>query len=377
MPGSGRRITTVMNEGSPENTIKPEGQGSAAAGKTRGFTVFSIFVALASAVLTFFLVDVALRAFLPVQYTGEKTFFEGKDGSWGHCYPYYRGTSLPLRRIDPNSGRDAACVLYDPAARARGFFPERRDLFLVVGDSFAFGEGVPDTETLGYLLGEKVQQFNFITYGLPGADVSFVANAMKTAFETHPDIRNVLYFYNLNDVLMSKKIAGEQKFIVDFQNVRWFNTDAPSSAFRRILEKSAALRLLERAVVLRRESALTVRNYRDMYDAGKNGQKLAETFETLASMNKFAAGRGAALTVVIYPLLYRELSGEYPFRDIHRTIEAFCVKYGVTCVDGLGAFDAVGDIRSLIVHPLDYHPNATANRLMVDYLVGLEFSDSP
>ncbi|MFA5388533.1 MAG: hypothetical protein WC312_02125 [Candidatus Omnitrophota bacterium] len=60
------------------------------------------------------------------------------------------------------------CIVYDGQKRREGFFADREREVAIVGDSFVFGEGVKEEDTLGYLLGLKFTKANFKNYGSTG-----------------------------------------------------------------------------------------------------------------------------------------------------------------------------------------------------------------
>jgi len=70
---------------------------------------------------------------------------------------------------------------------------------------------------------------------------------------------------------------------------------------------------------------------------------------------------GFQFIVSVYPVLI-QLDDGYPFRNIHKTIEDYCVSLNITFVDLLDGF--VGKKESeLWVHPTDQHPNQVAHRI--------------
>ncbi len=87
-------------------------------------------------------------------------------------------------------------------------------------------------------------------------------------------------------------------------------------------------------------------------------------------MNKFARLQGIKFYVVIYPLFYKDRLGRYPFNDIHRRLMDACAEQGITCFDAYQPFKKYYSLKRFIVHPVDYHPNGLANRVIVDYLAG-------
>lgn len=292
-----------------------------------------------------------------------------REGKHIVCFPYSPGTQLPKRIKDPQTGKDWLCVAEDPVMRRQGYYQNRSEKVLMVGDSFTYGGGVVETDTLGFLLGAAFPRFNFLNYGRSGTNIQDMKEILERAADENPSARNVVYFYNINDVLMSNDLGQSQKYINDLEMVRleWINKF--SSPVGLWFSRSALFRMINRVVVMRRETRLTKKNYLDSYDPEVNGEALGRTVQVLVDMDRIARNKGMRLTVVIYPLLYKDGHGQYPFLKIHQFMEKTCLENGIRFIDGYRAFADQRSLRSLTVHPvIDFHPNGSANRLMVDLL---------
>ena len=307
-----------------------------------------------------------------------------EQGCYGNCYTSNPRGYFPItyRVASKYVFPDAAagdpgdvtlyCLAYACQDRKRGFFPERREEVFLVGDSFTFGEGVKNEDTLGYLLGLKFTRYNFRNFGETAADLKRVYQIEQDLFNEHREngIKHLIYFYNLNDVAMSQEVARRQKYIIDFQNLRWSNVSGTDNPVMRFLSRLALYRLGVKAVVLHRESVLTVKNYLDMYFGSSNARQMQESMDMLVSMNTLARQKEAKLTIVLYPLLYKDPAGKYPFLAIHDLIMGVCTQNGIMCIDAYGAFKDQRSLAGFTVHPVDFHPNGLANRAVVDYLEG-------
>jgi lysophospholipase L1-like esterase len=292
-----------------------------------------------------------------------------QGGIHAACYPDAEDTTLPIKVTDNATGKEYRCVEDNESLRQAGYFPQRPDGALIVGDSFAYGGGVPENQTLASFLDAVFPRYNFLNYGRSGADVAAVAGVLQKALEEHPDVKYVMYFYNINDVLVYGELRSQQKFINDLELVRLNRIEQYVSPLGQLLSHSALYRFINQMVTLRWETALTTRNYVRAYDPRFNAQGLAETAQTIVGMDRLVARRGGRLVVIIYPLLYRTMGGGYPFEPVHQRLAKICADNGIAFVDGYGAFAAEKSLKPLQVHPLlDYHPNGRANELMVEYL---------
>jgi len=319
-----------------------------------------------SLLVTFLLVEVFLYFFTDLCKEDKKVFRDTKSGGM-ICYTSDPHHSFHITFIDPELHRRLYCVVNDPARKKAGYYPDREGQVALVGDSFAFGEGVANEETLAYFLDQKFPNINFRNFAESGNDVSSVYDSVSEILKSEKQIKNIIYFYNLNDVEISPEIDKRQHYVTDFENLCWERVGR--NFFSRLLFKSTFFRLSMKAVVLRNETEMTIRNYLDMYFSPINAKELRESLEKLAGMDLLAKDHGVRFFVVIYPLLYKDAHGLYPFRAIHQLLESFCASHGIRCIDASHAFDPFPSMQNFTVHPIDYHPNRFANRCVVDYLM--------
>ncbi len=308
----------------------------------------------------------------------------------GHCYSAAHGLRLPLdlRRPDhrvrlakifragysnvpaaqpPNMDIEALaddaphCIVYRKKTRKDGFHKGRERRVALIGDSFTFGEGVPDEDTLGHILGQRFPRVNFLTLARPGADVRQVNNMSIEAVEKMK-VRDVIYFYNLNDVIVGEDLEAS----LYPAGVDTARDDRPA-ALNWLADLSRIVGLLLLAYENHRASSRTVGDYLAAYHGAGNGKNLRDTLSLLTEMHGAAAGKGGRFLVVIYPYLYRSVWGSYPFSSVHALLLAHCKKHGLRCVDGAGALEG-RSVTRYQVHPADSHPNGLANRALVEYL---------
>lgn len=271
---------------------------------------------------------------------------------------------VPASFVFPDAGEgssslDVYCLPYACQKRRDGFFAGRKKDVFLVGDSFTFGEGVKDEDTLGYLLGEKFKDYNFKNFGETGSDVHAVNEQFKKLCASiRPAPQNIIYFYNLNDALMSPDTAAGQRSIMDFENLE-MRPPAPTIKL---------FGLIKKAMVINRETSLSIQNYRDVYFSPRNTASLRRGLGELQAMHGLAKQDGIKFTVVIYPLLYKDFLGRYPFLKIHDLLMGFCEENHINCIDGYNAFKDSYSLAPFTVHPVDFHPNGKANRRLVDYL---------
>lgn len=276
---------------------------------------------------------------------------------------------VPAALVEQLVAETPHCILYDVSRRGRGFSPERSAQAVLVGDSFCFGEGLREEDTLGYLLGTRFTEYNVRNLGWPGTDIEHASAVVARALRELPDLRSVVYVLNLNDIPDAHNPLARRPRVHDLENIRWDAGAAPARGPKSILDHSALFRLARRTWLLRRESAETTRDYLDMYLHPARNAGYAQMRRLLRTMRDEAAAANVELVVVVYPLLHKDLLGRYPFRGIHDLLGKDCRDLGIRFVDAYPAFDGFRNLKPFTVHEIDLHPNGRANRLVADYLV--------
>jgi len=290
----------------------------------------------------------------------------------GNCYPSNPTGLLPLKVINPYDGKYWYCVSYNKKQRRQGYNPERKRQIALVGDSFTFGEGVKETDTLGYLLNEKYPKINFQNWGIMGADTGSVMQTCKKIIEFAPAVDEVIYFYNLDDVAMSRMAISQREYILFQKKMIYWPKDEEHSLVK-VLSKSALFSLARKVWQMKKVSFLTTQLYKDMYLSENNRQGFLMTMDDIRSIKIMLAEHGISFRLVIYPLLYKDLLGRYPAESIHAEIINACNKRGIICLDGYEPFKSYYSLKRFAVHPLDYHPNGLSNREIVDYIHKKDF----
>ncbi len=239
----------------------------------------------------------------------------------------------------------------------KGPAPQRQREVAVIGDSFAFGEGLRLEDTIGFRLAEVFAHYNFPNLAWPGV-------AVDTLFEVEtmdplPEV--VLYFYNINDVLRSEsfdeRIRAAERRLAERSGIGW-----------RRCEWSRTCRLLANRWRQAEKSRATIEYYRELYFAAGNEVHRQRSFAAIAALEKKLEGGGSRLVVAMFPLFYKPLFGDYPFTEIHRLVAAEVKRLGIEMIDLLPAYRRYLSWNGLIAHPLDRHPSAEAIDVAARYL---------
>jgi lysophospholipase L1-like esterase len=86
--------------------------------------------------------------------------------------------------------------------------------------------------------------------------------------------------------------------------------------------------------------------------------------QAIRRMRPVAEKNGAKLYIAIFPMLW-QLSGRYPYLELHEMVRAFCADERIEYVDLLERFSGK-DAAHLWVHMTDQHPNDEGHRLIAE-----------
>lgn len=249
-----------------------------------------------------------------------------------------------------------------PASRPSGL---RR--VVVLGDSFAEGQGVKEADTVARVLERLLEtrapgRYQVRNCGRRGMDFPELFGSFEDALAYEPDL--VIYTLTLNDAVQPPAFRERQSFVNDWILDRTQEPDAPEpgpSLFRPRVFDFVKDRL--DALAIGRQ---TTRYYLDMWsDANRQGWQ--RTGEYLREMKRRLDQRGARLLVAPWPLLVGLEQG-YPFALVHDEVQRFCLVAGIPHHDLLKTFQG-RPTSELWVHPVDHHPNEVAHRLAAEALV--------
>jgi len=248
-----------------------------------------------------------------------------------------------------------------PAPRLRGV---RR--VVVLGDSFAEGQGVKQADTVARVLERLLARrapgrYEVRNCGRRGMDFPELFGSFEDALAYEPDL--VIYTLTLNDAVQPLEFRERQSYVNDWILDRSRAPDGPLAAYSAFRPRAFDFvrgRLEE--LVIGRE---TTRWYLDMWgDANRRGWQ--RTQEYLREMKRRLNQRRARLLIAPWPL-FVGLEGGYPFGPVHETIHRFCLVEGIPHHELLPVFRGRRG-SDLWVHPVDMHPNEIAHRLAAESL---------
>ncbi len=274
-------------------------------------------------------------------------------GPWAEVTDQARGESevvvspLPRRFVIPRSALPLDGRRFGPSEG------ERR--LLVVGDSFARGQGVSDAERFSELVADELPGVVGINVAMPG--MSFGDEAMlylDAAANYAPDV--VVWTFVLNDLG-----GGTPEFMSSHQGHDDFIVDR-----RRAAEgPSVAAGLAQRLLSERSLQAATEASYRRQLDPERNGEQLEHFGQLMEEVVHDVTDRGGRFLFVIFPLMHQ--LHDYPFRETHDTVARLAAEHGAEVLDLLPAFEGL-DAPALWVSQRDHHPNAAGHAIAAEQI---------
>jgi hypothetical protein len=255
------------------------------------------------------------------------------------------------------------CIIYTDQ-RERGFFPERKDKVLLLGDSFTFGEGLRDQETLGYLLGKQHHRFDFLNLGVSGADADHTASIFSAAMQKQRGkAKLAIYFFYPNDAVALDEAVPPESVAPTTEALDGMWRNLPGS---RLLAWSRLARAVFDNRTRNRLTETYMLEIERYYQATNYGMK--DTRDALERMARLSKDEKIPLLLVIYPFLYHTWTGDYPLTRAHAWVLKTCEELGLRCLDGHLAFADERNLSGYQLNPADAHPNLAANTRMVTFL---------
>jgi lysophospholipase L1-like esterase len=237
----------------------------------------------------------------------------------------------------------------------------------VLGDSFAEGQGVKESDTVARVLARLLEARAPGTYevrncGRRGADIPEILGALEDVLPYGPDL--VVYALTLNDAVQPPEFRERQHYLNDWILDRSNASDVADAS--RSFPRVRVFDFVSDRVGALVTGRATTRWYLDMWsDANREGWE--RTQEYLREMQGRLDRTGARLLVAPWPL-FVGLDHDYPFAPVHETIHRFCLVARIPHHDLLPVF--LGHRSSEFwVHPVDFHPNEVAHRMAAESLL--------
>lgn len=264
--------------------------------------------------------------------------------------------------------------------------PESTYRIVMLGDSFAWGVGLPVEQALPKLLeaelsaehtGLETEVVNAAKPGYNTVEELLLLQELGMSYE--PDM--VILVYNLNDIEFLPQLAEgvyreEPTPVVEIdpgEDITQYSRNAGLRGFvLKIERRSLFVRFLvpRVGVVLRKaglidsvEFSWVEKIYQGFTDSNPGWLESKRAIREIAGLCR---KEGCELLVAIYPL-FADLEN-YQGRAAHETIARFCNDEGIPAVDLLPVFEHTR-ASSHWINFMDSHPNAAAHRAVAEALL--------
>jgi GDSL-like Lipase/Acylhydrolase family len=241
-----------------------------------------------------------------------------------------------------------------------------------IGDSFAFGQGIGESERMSNLmeadLRQQVKGIEVLNFGNAGNNTADEVLVLQKLLSTSkPDF--VFLQWYVNDVEnKGLTLAGQSASVPEPSTFNQFKQSMRNMSVLYFLAAEEWHQLLERFAAGYVEDTFKRVGDPESADWQAAEHALVEFIETCRSHN-------IPLGVVLVPAVMPLNGNKYPYDYLHERVLTVCQREAVVCTDLLEVFrpymDRDQDYRSLWVNRFDSHMGAYANRLAATRLVGV------
>lgn len=239
---------------------------------------------------------------------------------------------------------------------------------LVVGDSFAWGDGVHLEDTFAHRLETRLDavsrgtDFEVINWSSPGWNTIVEYRSVEANIdEIFPDLLLLAFVLNDPEPFDRNKLAVLRKGLRR-REPRW-----PSSVY---LYQHSRLYSL---VWDRLENSRIHRAYTAYYYSLFEGPDWKGCLRSLAKFRDLTHDRSIPMVLLVFPIFDSPMDDSYSYGALHAKMREVGQSLGVPVLDLLEAYRGIDVYRLAVVPYTDAHPNELAHRIaadaILDYLV--------
>jgi len=240
-----------------------------------------------------------------------------------------------------------------------GPVPAGRRRVTFIGDSFTAGHGVPDVaDRFANRIRAARPGWDIHVFAIDGwdtgAESDFVTQHIPEFTKGRYGFDEVVLVYCLNDICDIVPGIGE------------LDARIQKAHEKGVLARSSYLfDMLRFLWIVSTDDE--IRGYFPKVESAYTGAVWDAQKVRLRALRDFVTSHGGRLSVVTWPMLHR-LGDDYPFREAHRSLDAFWQAEGVPHLDLLDTF-AGRSAGALVVGRFDAHPNEEAHRVASEAMV--------
>lgn len=228
--------------------------------------------------------------------------------------------------------------------------PAEKRRVTFIGDSFAAGQGVKSVEErFANLIRQNHPEWDVQILAVPGYDTGGELRMLQDLLQHDYELDEVVLVYCLNDI--SDIVPGLQDLL------RRIAAESRSRPW--LLRNSYLFDILSYRASLWRNPY--IRNYYNLVEEAYGGPLWDTQQRRLLALRAMVESKGGHLSVVTFPF-FVALDNSYPFAGVHRQLQSFWSDSGTPNLDLLALYSG-HDIKSLVVGPLDQHPNEKAHAM--------------
>lgn len=305
----------------------------------------NLLVLSASLLVTLGVIELGLRLFMPIDYRPPASELPNIEHDI-----IYKASDIPGLDYElvPNMEAQAYGVLVRTNSygmRDDEPDPDENKRIVVLGDSFAFGSGVPQERILAYLLEKKLQangqQYEVLNLAVAGYATQHEAASLRyKGMIWQPEI--IIVAYVMND----PEIEPIHELALYFREPSWWQY---SHVLRLFVRGKKAIEMLYKGGG----------DYFEYLHADKKSWAgVVSGFENIKEM---ADESNAKVIVLLFPDLWHDWNA-YPYLDIHEQVTTLARANGFLVIDLTDYFSeySPGELR---VSDTDGHPNGLAHFL--------------
>lgn len=239
----------------------------------------------------------------------------------------------------------------------------------MLGDSFTFGQGVPQDEAspaiLQKLLNSKMRADKFRVWNLGVSGYNTVQESyVLKSFVLEKQPAWVILGYNMNDYepINVPPVENTRSRTEESRYPKWIRDIAEGDihVVKLLFHKGGVMIRKFRPQWFH---SSYVEDVLKQYTGSGDGWK--EVSGLIAEMNRLCQERGIGFTVALLPAMFD--FSHHPFARAHEVVADFCKSNGIDFIDVTSDF-ADEEVKGMVVSILDPHPNPKAQRIFAEAL---------